>query len=145
METIDPKKAAAVWQRVRSSLPSTQPENNLLTLLRREQQCKALCDTLQRRMPKEMGALSRDSQARIACLRGMYALSVGAPPRLQPTPAERSRPQMLLRRCYTLMEENARGYAACREDAHWGDTYAQLAAEAQNNCRRLLMLLGSNP
>lgn len=147
MNNYDPKKAAAVWQRVQGQTPTVPDQSTLLTLIAQEQEDAATYLHLSRQFEgKEASALrqiAHQEQSHAACLRGIYALLTGKKPALHTPPALRENWQVLLRRCYGREMQSLAQYQARTNDPEYGHIFARLAAQEQAHCHTLLQLLGS--
>ena len=145
MSQYDPKKAAAVWQRVQGQTPDTPEPPSLLSLIAQEQEDAVTYLHLSRQFPGKEGALLRQmaqqEQSHASCLRGLYALQSGHKPNLRTPPAPRESKQALLRRCYGREMQSLAQYQARAKDPQHGHIFARLAAQEQEHCQNLLLLL----
>lgn len=143
----DPKKAAAVWQRVQGQTQAPPDQATLLTLITQEQEDAATYLHLSRQFTgKESAALRQiayQEQSHAACLRGIYALQTGKKPALHTPPAPRESRQILLRRCYGREMQSLAQYKARSNDPECGHIFSRLAAQEQEHCHILLGILGN--
>ena len=154
METIDPKKAARVWQRVQGHAPiqplaptpspTLQPAH-LIPLIRQERLDAAIYAMLARQPGPSQALLKQLAQqeyAHLATLKGLYTLLSGQPPKI-PLPQVSKEPAgRLLRRCYGQEMHTLARYEALSENPEYGRIFRQLAQQEQEHCRRILMILG---
>ena len=149
MNTIDPVKAAQVWQRVHnkpeeSDLPR---EAGLLELIAREWESAGTYLQLSRRYQGKTNAhfrqLSQQEQAHTACQKGIYTLITGKKPTVAPAPPISGETHTLLRKCYgNAMQQLAR-YEQRTTDPEYGYIFARLAQQEKEHCHMLLELLGN--
>lgn len=147
MSTYDPKKAAAVWQRVQGQTPAPPDAASLLTMITQEQEDSVIYLHLSRQFSgKEAAALRQiafEERSHAACLRGIYALQTGKKPALHTPPAPRENRQVLLRHCYGREMQSLAQYKARANDPEHGHIFSRLAAQEQAHCHILLNLLGN--
>lgn len=78
MDTIDPAKAARVWQRVQGESREGQKEQGLREMIAREWTDGMVFLQLSRRLPRKESAslrqLYEQAQAHTACLKGIYTV-----------------------------------------------------------------------
>lgn len=145
METIDPVKAAKVWQRVRPE--GGQPrEQGLLALIAQEWTDAATYLQLSRRLTGKDSALLRrmyeQEQSHAACLKGIYNLLTGTHPAVRAIPTSPEDPQTVLRRCYGREMQCLAQYEARISDPEFGQVFARLAEQERTHCHQLLEILG---
>ena len=147
MDTIDPVKAARVWQRVRTDTPETPKEEGLGELIAREWESASTYLQLSRRFQGRQSALLRklfeQEQAHAACLKGIYTLITGQRPNVAGVPPVPEEPKKVLRRCYGRQMQCLVCYEQRRNDPEYGHIYSRLAQQEQEHCHILLELLGS--
>ncbi len=147
MNSYDPKKAAAVWQRVQGQTPAPPDTPSLLTLIAQEQEDAVTYLHLSRQFTgKDAAALRQmayQEQSHGACLRGIYSLTSGKKPSLHTPPAPREQKQTLLRRCYGREMQSLAHYKSRADDPQYGHIFARLAAQEQEHCHILLGILGN--
>lgn len=147
MSNYDPKKAAAVWQRVQGQTQAAPDQAALLTLISQEQEDAATYLHLSRQFEgKEAAALRQiayQEQSHAACLRGIYSLLTGQKPPLHTTPAPRGNRQTLIRRCYGREMQSLTQYRTRTDDPEYGHIFSRLAAQEQEHCHILLNILGN--
>lgn len=147
METVDPAKAARVWQRVRSEIPADRPEQGLSELIAQEWTDAATYLQLSRRFQgKESATLRRmfqEEQAHTACLKGIYTLITGTRPTVRAVPPAIEDPEKVLRRCYGREMRCLAMYEQRSSDPEYGQVFARLAAQEREHCRLVLELLGN--
>lgn len=147
METVDPAKAARVWQRVRSENPVAAPEQGLLELIAQEWTDAATYLQLSRRFQGKESALLRrmaeQEQAHTACLKGIYTLITGKRPAARAVPPQQGDPEQILRRCYGQEMQCLARYEQRIADPAYGQVFARLADQERDHCRLVLELLGN--
>lgn len=146
METVDPAKAARVWQRVQAENPTARPEQGLLELIAQEWTDATTYLHLSRRFQgKESNTLRRmyeEEQAHTACLKGIYTLITGRRPTVRATPPAQEDPEQILRRCYGREMRCLSQYEQRSSDPEYGQVFARLAEQERDHCRLVLELLG---
>lgn len=146
MDTIDPAKAARVWQRVQGESREGQKEQGLREMIAREWTDGMVFLQLSRRLPgKESASLRQlyeQAQAHTACLKGIYTLITGEHPSVQAVPPRTENPENALRRCYGSKMQCLAWYEERSTDPEYGPVYARLARQEQEHCRVLLEVLG---
>ena len=145
MNTIDPQKAARVWQRVQGT---TQPsDRELLAMLAREWTKATTYLQLSRQFSgKESAALRRlydQAQAHTACLKGIYTLITGVRPTVKALPLTGQEPEAVLRRLYGLLMQSLADYEALSPTAEYGPVFARLADREKDSCRAVLEVIGN--
>lgn len=157
MNTIDPQKAARVWQRVQQSAPATPsapaPQaidtEALQQMILQEWTDAATYLHLSRRLNgPQRAALYRmfqEEQTHAACLKGIYTLTTGSHPKIRTTPLEQENTVVLLRRCYGREMRALAQYEARSSDPEYGHIFSRLAAQEREHCKTILQLLGSIP
>ena len=147
METIDPAKAAQIWQRVQADVPQESPEQGLLELITQEWTDAAIYLQLSRRFQgKESTTLRRmfeEEQAHAACLKGIYTLITGARPAVRAVAPSAADPDQILRRCYGREMRCLAQYEKRAANPEYGQVFARLAAQEREHCRLVLELLGN--
>ena len=145
METLDPQKAARVWQRV-------HPENNtqeqgLLSLIAQEWADATTYLQLSRKLTGKPAMLLRtlfeQEQAHAACLKGIYTLIMGEAPKVAALPIPQDNPETTLRRCYGREMQCLAQYEQRSNHPEYGKVFARLAQQEQEHCRIVLEILGS--
>lgn len=146
MSSYDPKKAAAVWQRVQSQQEAIPEPVDLLTLIARAQEGAVAYLYLSRKVGNQSSALLRkmaqQEQSCVSCLKGIYAMMTGQRPQMHSAPAPRDSVPNLLRRCYGREKQSLAQYEARAKDREYGHIFTRLAAQTQEHCQILLSLLG---
>lgn len=145
METIDPKAAQRVWQRVRGSNTATA-EEELLPLIAAELQLAADCRKLADRLPKEAPRLKLIREAGLRnsrCLRGIRQLQLGSCPLPQTSPPPSGVPEACLRRCISRCLQLRTEYQNRADHREYGCIFDALAQQQTVNCRLLMEILGS--
>ncbi len=147
METIDPVKAAKVWQRVHPQEDAAPREQGLPALIAQEWTDAATYLQLSRRFQGKEGALLRkmyeQEQAHTACLKGIYTLLTGTHPSVRAVPLPHEETETLLRRCYGREMQCLAQYEQRAGDPEFGQVFSRLAEQEREHCRMLLELLGS--
>lgn len=146
METIDPAKAARVWQRVQGDAPKKAPEQGLLELIAQEWTDAEIYLHLSRRFQgKDSVVLRRmyeEEQSHTACLKGIYTLITGTHPSVRAVPLSQGDPETILRLCYGREMRCLAQYEARSSDPEYGQVFARLANQERDHCRLVLELLG---
>ena len=146
METIDPVKAARVWQRVTGDAPPENREKGLLALIAQEWTDAATYLQLSRRISGRDSLLLRkmyeQEQAHTACLKGLYTLITGTHPTVRAVPAVHGDVEATLRRCYGREMQCLAQYEARTGDPEYGQVFARLADQEREHCHLLLEILG---
>lgn len=147
METVDPAKAARVWQRVKAENPTVRPEQGLLELIAQEWTDAATYLQLSRRFQGKESAMLRrmfeEEQAHTACLKGIYTLITGKRPTVPATSPTQGDPEQILRRCYGREMQCLARYEQRSGDPEYGQVFARLADQEREHCRLVLELLGN--
>ena len=145
MHNYDPKKAAAVWQRVQNQVPPPPEQSDLVNLIFREQEDAVTYLHLSRKFPGKEGAMLRQmaqqEQSHASCLRGICKLLTGKKPAYRTPPAPGESTHVLLHRCYGREMQSLAQYQARANDPQYGHIFARLAAQEQVHCQNLLLLL----
>jgi len=152
MESIDLKKAAAVWQRVQGHTQPVQPDidpQSLLPIIAEEWIDATTYLSLSRRLRGKESALLRkmaeQEQSHAACLKGLYVLLSGEHPHFRTPPASAEPVEQLLRRCYGREMHCLAQYENRSDDPRYGPVFVKLAQQEREHCRHILALLGSLP
>ena len=145
MNTIDPQKAARVWQRVQGA---AQPsDRDLLTMISAEWTNAATYLQLSRQFQGRDSAALRKlyeaEQAHTACLKGIYTLITGTRPAVKATPLSGVDPEAILRRCYGRQMQALANYEARMDDKEYGPVFARLADQEKDHCRTILEIIGN--
>lgn len=147
METIDPQKAARVWQRVQADDPTQHGEQGLLELIAEEWTDAATYLHLSRRFQgKESAALRKmfeEEQSHTACLKGIYTLITGTRPNVRNLPPAQGDPENILRRCYGREMQCLARYEQRSSHPEYGQVFVRLADQEREHCRLVLELLGN--
>ena len=145
MQSIDPNKAARVWERVKGESPP--PETGLAELIAGEWADAAVYLQLSRRFQGKHSALLRkmyeEEQAHTACLKGIYTLLTGRRPEVKAVMPAQGDAEQLLRRCYGREMQCLARYEARAGDPEYGQVFARMAQQEKEHCRWILELLGS--
>ena len=146
METIDPAKAARVWQRVQGDAPVDFREP-LQALIARGLEDASVYLQLSRQTQGKTSAVLRkmvaQKQAQAACLKGIYRLRMGQRPHVgaaKPAPAELEK---TLQRCYGREMQCLAHYEQHSSDPEYGQIFARLAEQEKDHCCWILEILGS--
>ena len=144
MNTIDPQKAARVWQRVQGT--DRLNDRELLTMIAREWTDAAVYLLLSRRFQGKDSALLRrmyeEEQAHTACLKGIYTLITGRKAIVPHPTVSDDPPEVVLRRCYGREMRCLAQYESRQTDAQYGHIFHKLAQQEQAHCHRILEMLG---
>ena len=141
MQTIDPQKAARVWDRVQGNSAEQLPELIALEWLDAITYM-ALSRRFQGRDSQLLRQLAQQEQDHAACLRGIYTLLTGGRPTVSTPAIPREDTVALLRRSYGSHMHRLARYEARREDREYGPVFARLAEQEREQCQKLLALLG---
>ena len=146
METIDPAKAARVWQRVHPAVSEPNREQGLLELIAQEGTDAAIYLHLQRHFQGKENAMLRkmyeQEQAHAACLKGIYTLLTGKRPARAAQAPRQADPETLLRQCYGREMHCLAQYESRTADPEYGQVFARIAEQERDHCRMVLELLG---
>lgn len=145
MDTIDQNTVDRVWQRVRGN-PAPQP-CSIKTLIYHKSQDIAVYRYLAGKFTGSSRALleqlAQQEQAQVACLKGIYKMDTGSQPDMQ-IPRPKAEPtDALLRRCYGRKLQNLACFTERSGESQFGVVFARLAAQEQQHCQDLMILLGS--
>ena len=141
MQTIDPQKAARVWDRVQGGSADNLPELiglewldaiTYMTLSRR----------FQGRDSQLLRQLAQQEQDHAACLRGIYTLLTGGRPVVSSPVVPHEDTVTLLRRSYGSHMHRLARYEARQNDKEYGPVFARLAEQERQQCQQILALLG---
>ena len=130
----------------RTVLGCMEDGQDLRALLLAEEMLADACIRLARRLPGREAALqriARDARGHAACLEGICVLVTGEAPRLRTPEAEAGPVAGLLRKCYGWAMRTLAVYEARSRDREYGPVFARLAAQQQEQCRRILGLIGT--
>lgn len=145
MQTVDPQKAARVWQRVHTDAPA--PEEGLLSLIAQEWADASTYLQLSRRLSGKAATILRtlfeQEQTHVACLKGIYTLITGTHPKVAAVPLPQEDPEHTLRRCYGREMQCLAQYEQRSNHPEYGKVFARLALQEQEHCRMVLEVLGS--
>ena len=146
METIDPAKAARVWQRVQGG--SSRDPEELIPLATYEQGDASTYLQLSRRFQGKDAAVLRQlyeqELSHASCLKGMYQMLTGNHlpiPATQPILGENT--QAALRRCYAREMQSLAAYEARMNDPEYGQVFSRLAQQERTHCHTLLTIIGN--
>ena len=146
METVDPTKAARVWERVKGESEKIRPEQGLAELIAQEWTDAAIYLQLSRRFQGKDSALLRrmyeEEQAHTACLKGIYTLITGRRPAVKAPPPPQGETEQILRRCYGREMQSLARYEARAADPEYGQVFSRMAQQEREHCHRVLELLG---
>ena len=145
MNTIDPQKAARVWQRVQGNV---QLSDRALTAMISAAWTTAstylkLSRQFQGKESAMLRQLSEGEQAHIACLKGIYTLITGAHPAVRALPLTGQDPEAILRQCYGKTMQILADYENRAADPEYGPVFARLADREKDHCRALLEIIGN--
>ena len=147
METIDPAKAARVWQRVQATDPPENREQGLLELIAQEWTDATTYLQLSRQLQGSKSAMLRrmyeQEQAHAACLKGIYTLLTGKRPHVRALPPAQEPPEQTLRRCYGREMQCLASYEKRSSDPEYGHVFSRLAEQEREHLRMILELLGN--
>lgn len=145
METLDPQKAARVWQRVHPE--NSAQEQGLLSLIAQEWADATTYLQLSRKLSGRAATLLRSlfeqEQTHVACLKGIYTLTVGSHPKVAALPLPQESLEATLRRCYGREMQCLAQYEQRSTHPEYGKVFARLAQQEQEHCRIILEILGS--
>ena len=147
METIDPAKAARVWQRVQANNPPENREQGLLELIAQEWTDATTYLQLSRQLQGSKSAMLRrmyeQEQAHAACLKGIYTLLTGKRPNVRALPPAQEPPEQTLRRCYGREMQCLASYEKRSSDPEYGHVFSRLAEQEREHLHMILELLGN--
>lgn len=147
METIDPAKAARVWQRVKGETNPEPPEQYLTQMIAREWTDAAIYLQLSRKFQGKHSATLRrmyeQEQAHTACLKGIYTLITGKRPVVRAVPPEQTDPEQLLRKCYGSKMHCLAQYEKRSNHPEYGAVFARMAQQEREHCLLILEVLGN--
>ena len=86
--------------------------------------------------------MAQQEQDHAACLKGLYTLITGQQPKIPATQNDQQEASQLLRFCYGNQMHRLARYESRAGDSQYGHIFARLAAQEQEQCHRLLALLG---
>ena len=145
METIDPKQAQRVWQRVRGSTPEEQAQQ-LEQMILHQWEDAAVYLQLSRRCSGTQSAmlyqLFRQAHAQCSCLKGIYVMMTGDRPKLPAVNPPREPLGTALRGCYGRQMRELRLYEERAADPDYGYVFARMRDQKKAQCRVLLELIG---
>lgn len=148
METIDPAKAARVWQRVQGTAQPEKKEQGLQELILEKWTAAATYLLLSRRFSGRESAILKkmfqEEQTQTHCLKGIYTLITGTHPTVKAIPPQQESIENTLRRCYGREMHCLAGYEARSSDPEFGQVFARLAQQEREHCRLILEILGSS-
>ena len=146
IQNFDPQKAARVWNRVQGHSAEEFDVQHLPELIAQELRDANTYLQLSRRFQGRDSVLLRQmaqqEQDHAACLKGLYTLITGQPPQLPATQTTQQELSQLLRVCYGNQMHRLARYESRAGDSQYGHIFARLAAQEQEQCHRLLALLG---
>jgi len=119
---------------------------DLRALLLAEEMLAETCTRLARQLPARSGALqqiARDARGHAACLEGICVLVTGEAPQIRTPEPDVCPAGPLLRKCYGRAMRTLVTYEARSRDREYGPVFARLAAQQQEQCRRILALIGT--
>ncbi len=147
METIDPKVAARVWQRVHPEEGAAPREQGLPALIAQEWTDAGIYLQLSRRLQGKESAMLRkmheQEQAHLACLKGVYTLITGSHPTVRSVPLPHEDTETTLRRCYGREMQCLALYEQRSNDPEFGQVFARLATQERTHCHMILEILGN--
>lgn len=86
--------------------------------------------------------MAQQEQDHAACLKGLYTLITGQQPKIPATQNDQQEVSQLLRFCYGNQMHRLARYEARAGDSQYGHIFARLANQEQEQCHKLLALLG---
>lgn len=134
MDKIDPKMAARVWDRVQSPPKQGLDANSLLPLIREE-----WLDAL---VLKHLGQSADRPQENTACLKGIYRILTGGPPKMSAPQWKQERPPALLRQSFHRRMQLFAEYEKLQTDPRFGPVFGRLAVLSQVQACKILELFG---
>ena len=147
MDLMDNKKAAQVWQRVTGNITPQLDTRELLELITEEWADASTYLHLSRYFQgKESGILrklSEQEQAHTACLKGIYTLITGSPPKVRTIAPPQEPLMQILRHCYGREMHCLAQYEARMHDPEYGQVFSKLAEQEREHCRLVLELIGN--
>ena len=147
MQTIDPAKAARVWQRVQSTGHGEAREQGLQELILQKWTDAATYLLLSRRFSGRESVILRklyqEEQTQGNCLKGIYTLLTGSHPTINALPPRQENTEAILRHCYGQEMHALAQYEKRSSDPEFGQVFARLAQQEQEHCRLILEILGA--
>ena len=146
IQNFDPQKAARVWSRVQGKTAESFDVQRLPELIAQELHDANVYLQLSRRFQGRDSVLLRQmaqqEQDHGACLKGLFTLITGEQPKIPLVQTAQQDVSHLLRGCYGNQMHRLARYEARATDAEYGHVFARLAAQEQEQCHRLLALIG---
>lgn len=157
MKDFDSEQVRRIWQRVQAgSTPQTditahtaapEPGCDFSQLSDRALEISGLYLRLSRYFSGQnsriLRQLAQQARSHAATLQGICRLCDRVRPATPKQQPERSSPEILLRRCYSLALQALAEYERQSEHPQFGAVFAKMAEQKRNHCRILLTLLGS--
>lgn len=145
MDKIDPKVAAAVWQRVQGETEIPK-RRHLQGLMLQENTAFSAYQRLARQLPEHSPVLTRmaeQTRQDMACLRGIAFLQEQPINTLLPVKPVLEPAALTLRKCYGSALSMAAAYDDLSADREYGCAYEELAQRKREHSCKILGLLGS--
>ena len=146
METIDPKVARQVWKRVSAApMPALSPgdlHNLLASAVELSALYRALSSSLSGKQREAAQLLFATQQDTVCALRGMQLKSFGRGEPISSGLSHQKNPRQILENCFPRAKAALTEYSARAIDAGFGPVFRLLAAREEENCLRILALLG---
>lgn len=147
MESIDPKKVARVWERVRSDPQTPSAQSGLLELIARQGASASAYLQLSRKLKgKPAAALLRmheEKRAQVSCLKGIYRLITDTQPVIRIPPASDHSLEATLRHCCRQEQHCLMQYQNRSDDPEFGHLFSQLEKRQQALYCQVMELFGS--
>ena len=146
IQNFDSQKAARVWNRVQGHSAGEFDVQSLPELIAQELRDANAYLQLSRRFQGRDSVLLRQmaqqEQDHAACLKGLYTLITGQQPKVPTTQNAQQDVGQLLRGCYGNQMHRLARYEARAGESQYGHIFSRLAQQEQEQCHRLLALLG---
>ena len=148
METIDPRKAAAVWQRVHAAPPGRPEPHQLLAWIQDYLWELELYRLLGRQNPgrkERLNQLTSLVREQIQCLKGMYRMITDQIPQIPRTQSQSGPHISAVRKCCAVQLQHLTQYEACLKDPEYGHVFSVLLRRERERCASGLTLLADLP
>lgn len=146
IQNFDSQKVARVWSRVQGQTAESFDVQRLPELIAQELHDASIYLQLSRRFQGRdsvmLRQMAQQEQDHGACLKGLYTLVTGEQPKIPSVQTAQQDVGHLLRSCYGNQMHRLARYEARAGDAEYGHVFARMAAQEQEQCHRLLALLG---
>ncbi len=147
MESIDPKKVASVWERVRAEPQSPLGASGLLELIAQQGASASaylqLSRQFQGKTADTLQKMQEEKRSQAACLKGIYRLITDTQPVIKIPPAPQRSPETALRHCCRQEQHCLMQYLKRSSDPEFGQLFSKLAKREQALYCLVLELFGN--